>query len=358
METALKMLIFADFHYKKGVYPMTCDHLDAILKKAHEHRVDYVIHAGDFCNDYVGSPEIVNAYLNNVYGLPVYGVLGNHELEYFVGERFTPQYADNPMAFVTARLCNRPDEVIWGTPSGRLEDGRIGYYYFDRNGIRTICTDTNFSYSREREAWEHNLTYHAPLDNVHGDALGPDQLRWLEAVLLDAARRDIPCMVIGHAGLSDLWYRSADWEAVQAIYARANAIRRGTVLFSVNGHYHTDHLQLRDNVLYMDVNTVLNGWWVNSYEPHYTDGQWFAFTEYDADGRAVDCYRKNYRDLSMGDQTWFFQTPLSCIVTITSSGQITVEGMETGWAYDVIPTTDGRTGVMPGISSGTFQIER
>lgn len=358
VSNSLKFLLFADFHYKKGVYPMAVEHLDTIMKKAHENGVDYVIHCGDFCNDYVGSPEIVNAYINNEYGLPVYGVLGNHELEYFVGERFTPQYAENPMAFVTARINNVPDEVVWGTPSGKYEDGRIGYYYFDVKGIRMICTDTNFSYSKERDAWEHNITYHAPLGNVHGDALGPDQLGWLEEVLTDAAHKGIPCMVIGHAGLSNLWYHSFDWSAVQDIYQRANAIRKGTVLFSINGHYHTDHLQVLDNVLYMDVNTVLNGWWVNSHEPHYEDGHTFEFVEYDADGNAVDVYKKNYHDLSMGNQTWFFKDPLSCIVTVTGDGKITIEGMESGWVYDVVPTTDGRTGVKAGISSGKYKLER
>ncbi len=365
MSEALKLLLFADFHYKKGVYPMTVEHLDAVMKKAHEHGVDYVIHAGDFCNDYLGSPEIVEAYLNNAYDLPVYGVLGNHELEYFVGERFTPQYADNPMALVTARIGNRPDEVVWGTPSGRFEGGRIGYYYFDVKGIRMVCTDTNYSYSRERDAWEHNVTYHAPLDNVHGDALGPDQLRWLEEVLTDAAQRGIPCMVIGHAGLSELWYHSADWVAVQAIYARVNALRRGTVLFSINGHYHTDHLQLHDNVLYMDVSTVLNGWWVNSYEPHYADGHTFTFTEYDADGQAVATYPRSYTELWQGQGTWFVKEPMSAIVTVSTDGHVTVEGCETEWVYGIAPEQPedkffaGEFAfAAPRITSGEYQIER
>ncbi len=357
--SSVKMLVFADFHYKKGVYPMRVEHLETILRAAQEHGVDYVIHAGDFCNDYYGSPEILNTYLNNPYGLPVYGVLGNHELEYFVGEKFTPQFAANPMRLVTEHITNRRDEVVWGTPDGSFGDGSIGYYYFDVNGIRMVCTDTNFSYSYEREAWEHNITYHAPLGNKHGDALAPQQLVWLEEVLTDAAHRHIPCMVIGHAGFSGQWNVSYDHVAVREIYARVNAITQGTVLLSINGHYHTNRQAVVENVLYFDVGTVLNGFWVNEHAPHYEDGHTFEFVEYNDQGEPVDSYLKNYRDLSMGNQTWFYKDPLFCIVTVSEDGHIAIEGMKTEWMYGIEPPADQRKPPNDGeIHSADYQLVR
>ena len=91
----LKFVIFSDFHYKKGMYASTIDHMKQILSRAAEAGASFVIHCGDFCNDYSGSPELVQAYLQNPQGLAVYGVYGNHELE----------SADNSMQAVTPLLA-------------------------------------------------------------------------------------------------------------------------------------------------------------------------------------------------------------------------------------------------------------
>ena len=74
----LKFLVFADLHYKKGMYTAPVESLHAILDRAAKENVDFVIHCGDFCNDYKGSPEITDAYLNNRHHLPVYGIYGNY----------------------------------------------------------------------------------------------------------------------------------------------------------------------------------------------------------------------------------------------------------------------------------------
>lgn len=80
--------------------------LERLLARAAEEKVDFVIHLGDFSNDYVGSPEITDLYLNNPYGLPVYGIYGNHELE--SNNRmvcYTPP--DKPHGYQTRREADR-----------------------------------------------------------------------------------------------------------------------------------------------------------------------------------------------------------------------------------------------------------
>ena len=178
----LSFLVFADLHYKKGMYAVRVQDLKQIMKRAHENNVDFVLHAGDFCNDYSGSPEIVKEYLKNAYDLSVYGVYGNHELE----------SANNSMEAVTPLLTNDPN-VVWEN----------GYYWFERKGYRFICADTNYSYNEKEQVWEHNRTasWGAPAGNLYPDSLGPEQLRWLESVLTDAAQKKIPCILVSHAGL-------------------------------------------------------------------------------------------------------------------------------------------------------------
>ena len=112
----IKFLVFADTHYKKRMYRTSVSDLEKIMKRAHDEGAEFVVHCGDFANDYKNSPEFLKAYLENKYDLPVYGVYGNHELE-----------ADNTMDIVSANLCNRKvnfGTAVYGEPA-------CGYWYTD-----------------------------------------------------------------------------------------------------------------------------------------------------------------------------------------------------------------------------------
>ena len=132
----IKFALFSDLHYRENLYLTSISDLDKILERANENDVDFIIHAGDFCNSYPESPEATSRYLNNKYNLAAYGIYGNHELE-----------GCTTMQIVTPLLNNR--EVVWGTPDGKIGDGSIAYFYFDINGIRIVCTDTNYSFNSE-----------------------------------------------------------------------------------------------------------------------------------------------------------------------------------------------------------------
>lgn len=327
----LSFLVFADLHYKKGMYAVRVQDLKQIMKRAHENNVDFVLHAGDFCNDYSGSPEIVKEYLKNEYDLSVYGVYGNHELE----------SANNSMEAVTPLLTNDPN-VVWEN----------GYYWFERKGYRFICADTNYSYNEKEQVWEHNRTasWGAPAGNLYPDSLGPEQLKWLESVLMDAAQQGIPCILVSHAGFVEGRKCSPDTDAVRELIRKVNAIKAGTVRMCINGHYHTNHLETIEDVLYFDVNAVINGSWVPKKEQHYTDEHTFALESYDGEGNCLGAETVPLSKLWQSVNTHYFRAPLSAIVTINDDSSIRVEGSRTGWLYDVEPV-DPLPGIMPWISS-------
>lgn len=343
----IKFSVFADLHYKYMMYAPTVEDLDKILKRADENNVDFVIHCGDFCNDYIGSPELYNSYLNNKYGLEVHGIYGNHELE----------SNNNSMSFVTPKLTNGK-ENNWGTFDRKIGDGNIAYYYFDKNGFRIICTDTNYSFNHEFSAWEHNRTcsYGPPADNSLRESLGEKQLKWLEAVLLDAAQKKLKCIVFSHASFSGIWGSSPDTTKVKDLFAKANNIRKGTVIMAINGHYHTNHLTENNGIVYMDVNTVKNGAWIAKGYPHYNDEHTFKVTEYDDDGNAIAKRDELLKKPWMSPNTWYFEEPLSAIITIRENGHIAIDGMKTAWAYDVTPEADGIGGCETQISSKEFKL--
>ena len=351
--TSVKFVLFSDFHYKEGMYATTADDLRAVLARAAESGAGLVLHAGDFCNDYKGSPEIIEReYLNNPAGLPVYGVYGNHELE----------TSGNTMSVVSPLLTNRAGEVVWGTWDGKPRaDGSVGYYCFDRDGFRFIMTDTNYSWNPTEKKWEHNhpATSSPPSTNTHVNSLGDVQLAWLEKTLTDAAEKGLHCILVGHNSLSGIRSSVYEVEAVQKLFARVNGLRPGTVMMCINGHYHTDHLDVANGILYMDVNTTRNGYWERRTDTHYAPGkgQTFPFVSYDAQGAPVGMLARELSTLTQAANTWFFTDPLCAVVTVDSCGNIVVEGARTGWMYGITPPNE-KGGTHPWISDGEFHLFR
>jgi len=346
--------LFSDFHYEQGMYMSSVADLEEILKRGNDNNVDFALQLGDFCNDYIGSPEITNAYLNNSYNMSVYGIYGNHELE----------SENNTMAVVTPLLTNRADNVVWGTADGKIaEDGSIAYYYFDKGGFRIVATDTNYSYNPTTGEWEHNPenSYGPASGNIKANALGPVQLAWLEDVLTDAANNGKKCIVLSHATFNTIWdLPSADAEAVIDIFDRVNNIKSGTVIMALNGHIHTNRSMVSNNVLFLDVNTVRNNYWVGSGFTHYfeEDGHTFTYVQYDENGNVSNTIENaplSKPTLSQGDNTWFSADPLSAIVKITSTGKIIVDGVQSSWIYDVVPE-DALDYMQPEITDNTFNL--
>lgn len=341
MDNKIKFSVFSDFHYKFGMYISSVEDFGTIMDKAKSNNVDFVIHGGDFCNDYIGSPELINAYINS--DQKVYGIYGNHELE----------SKDNSMATVTPKLTN-DNNVIWGTESGTIEDGSKAYYHFDYNGFRLIFTDTNYSYCEEKNLWEHNYTcsYGPPNGNVRYNSLGPIQLEWLEKVVLEAADLGLHCIVVGHDSFSGIWGSSADTDKVRKIFGKANQMRKGTVLMAINGHHHTNRIAKADDIVFLNVNCAKNGCWIPEGFDHYTEEQTYMRTEYDDEGNAVERKAVPLTDAWMSRNTWYFEDPLSTIVTVEANGHIVIDGMKTKWLYDVSPNSPNR---MPEITCAEFK---
>jgi hypothetical protein len=346
----IKFLLFSDFHYKQGMYISSVADMNALMDKANSNNCDFALSSGDMCNDFKGSPELLNAFLNNKYNLPVYNVYGNHELE----------SEGNTMQIVTPQLTNDTN-VVWGTEDGKIGDGSIGYYYFDKNGFRVINLDNNYSYNAKTGEWEHNkpASYGSPAANLYGSSLGPVQQKWFEEVLYDAAEKGLSCIVNGHESYSGVWDSAPEAAAIRELYAKVNDIRSGTVLVSINGHFHTNRQAVVENVLYIDINTTRNTWWQGEAIDHYTSEHTFEFVQYDDEGNPVSTTDYSVGYLSMGKNTWFSADPLSAVVTVNKQGEITMEGQKSDWLGGVVPTTQPSQYVgiaVPEISSGEWDI--
>ncbi len=347
MDNKLKFCLFADFHYRKGMYSVTLSDLLEILNRAESEQAEAIFHAGDFCNDYNESAEIIAPLLNNKMGLPVCGVYGNHEIE----------GVNCSMQVVTPYLTNVKN-AVWGTKNGKIGDGSIAYYYVDIKNFRIVCTDTNYSFNKEG-FWEHNRTSSCGprAENLFGDSLGTAQLNWLEEVLIKSAKEGKKCIVISHDSFSGKFRStSPDAEYIRRLFARVNAMKKGTVLMAINGHIHTNNACVLDNVLYLDMNTTRNIWWQMPRDEHYTDEHTYRFTEYE-NGKEVKTYDRSYTKDYMHMHTWYSKDPLSAIVTVSEDGEITVDGIESEFVFGILPPETKHSDCEPKVLSGNWKLD-
>ncbi len=323
--------VFSDFHYIEGMYISSIADMNEIFDRAYENGSSFVLSAGDMCNDIKGSPELINALLNNKYGLTAANVYGNHELE-----------GPNSMEIVTPTLTNAQN-VVWGTANGSY-DSSIGYYYFEKDGFRIICTDTNYSWDPTNQIWEHNTTwsYGPPSGNTNINALGPVQLAWLQSVLDDAVEKDIPCIVMSHASLNTGWgEQSYDAATTQKMFEEANKANPNTVMMHISGHSHDDRIENINGIVYMRCNTTRNGYWKAAGTDHYTEEDTFMKETYDENGNFLGYVETPIGSLNGGKNTHFFKDPVSAVVTIDECGIITIDGSTTTWLNDVNPDLTG-----------------
>lgn len=343
----VKFALFADLHYHERHQAASVENINEIMAYANKSGVDFVMQLGDFSSNWKGSPEAIKAYIENPYGLAAYGIYGNHDL----------QSAKNSMETVTPLLNNR--EVVWGTEDTKINArGDVAYYWFDVNGIRMVCLDTNYSYDPENDVWEHNQpnSYALKKGNIKEHSLGKAQIQWLRGVLNDAAEKEIQCIVYSHASFMDLPYgTSPDKDEVRQMFNEVNAKRKGTVLAVFNGHRHATNAGVFDGIFFYDMNVALMGAWSGPEMPHYTDEQTFDFTEHDDDGNVTGRYEKKLNELWRGNYSWYFSTPLYTVVTVSTDGRITVEPMETEWLYGVEPPFS-HAGIQTRVVGGEFDL--
>lgn len=326
----IRFTVIGDFHYNKRQYATTVADMERIVENSHEENVDFILHVGDLSTDYEHSPELLSTLLDNRYNIPVYGIMGNHELE-----------TNNNPDVVIPYLTNR--KVNFGAPI--YNENRAAHWYTDIGGFRLIGLDTNFVFLPEKDEWQRKLSFWKPKESILDLSLSPLQLQWLDKTITDAAAHGKKVLIASHAPLiNEPWlYTSPDFELVQKIFAKYPK----TVLLALNGHIHTDNFEIRNDIAYFDVNTARLGCWWHQEEHHYLPEHTFSFTDYDKEGNKLDTVDMPYRGLSQGRNSWFFQDPLWATVTATEDGHITIKGRKTGWACGVIPDKDRIPGFYP-----------
>lgn len=283
----LYFCVFSDYHYWPGHYPIGTEGMAQIMKNAYNHSAKLAIQCGDLAHNAPGSPELMHLFTGNAYGIRVLSCLGNHEVE----------------------AIDSLESVL------QCYGMKNNYEFHDIDGFRLIMLDTN--YYKTRDGLMHNPPRSHSAPNGDGDYLPPEELEWLRDAVMTSP---YPCLLFSHASL-ECPVGCKDALAVRELIREANRVHPGRVLMCINGHYHRNHITVEDDVVFFDVNAVYNGHW----QPVKHDG-----------------YPKAFADSArMARQVCIHKDPLHAFVRVNSNGKIDIEGMQTGYLFDVSPESLG-----------------
>ncbi len=286
--------VCADYHLDPQ-YPIGPEGITKIVNRAKAHNVDALVHCGDFVVDLKNQQAALEAFLHNDAGIPAFGCYGNHELEQTESlEELNAAYG--------------------------VENS---YHYRDVKGFRFVLLDTNH-YELD------GVFHHYPGNYWGGHAkerrldtlLGEAQLAWLEETLMTSP---YPCFLVSHASfeLTHPDVAGRDAAKVQEILHLVNEQFPRRVLMCINGHYHTDSVNVVDNIVYFNVNAAH----MIAWRP-----------------KKHDCFPKEFcAPYRSADNGAFTVEPLSAIVTVDSEGTIDIRGMTSACVFGVLPEDIGES---------------
>ena len=298
-EKPFKVCVFSDLHYTPGVYTNDDpEFLGKILARAESEGCDMVIHLGDMVQN-VAEPavrKLVEHY--NSFRIPSFHVLGNHEQD---GTAY--------------------EEVLHVLALER------GYYSMDRGGFRFVILDPNYFCNEPGRFIHHskgNYFHRSVMSTINW--IPPEQMEWLRQTINTSP---YPCVVFSHQSLERgpggaVVKNAAD---VRRIFNEANAKNPGRVRLVANGHLHTDHLRILDNIVYWDVNSANMYYW----------------------GPKQRAYPQEYLRRHAGapytfgccEDTLGWKDPLSAVVSLYPNGRIKIEGSRSDWLFGVTPKDAG-----------------
>ena len=235
----LKFCVFSDIHYNPGVWPHgETEYLDRILKRAKDGGSDFIIQLGDFTHRVDRQLELDYIRRYNTCGIPAYHVLGNHD-----GERGEGGY----------RLAMEK----YGMPSS--------HYFFDRGGWRFIVGDPNYMVVDGKYVHFEGGNLREALKQCKVkmcNCIPPEQVEWIASTISDSP---FPCVFFSHQSV-ERGGSVANGREIMKIFNEANRKSPGKVRLVVNGHHHCDHVSVKDDIVYLDLNSASYAYFVKRHD--------------------------------------------------------------------------------------------
>lgn len=269
----MKFLLFSDLHHAPGVFMGgTVEDLSLLRSRCEKEACDFAIHTGDFCHSPHKSGDFLRAYRD--FPVPTYHCLGNHDTDGTPYQEVLPLY--------------------------RMEKD---YYFFDAKDCRMVVLNANYLLLNGNYVNYSQFNYYK--HPACRDYLPPEQLAWLEQTIASSPH---PCILLCHES-----FERPDGvqnrKEVLSLIDRANRRKPCSVIACFNGHYHRDHRQILEGVLFCEINSASYDWLPT---PHH-------------------CYPKALeQEHELINHTVVYDRPLSAVVT-WENRRLTVQGTEGGY---------------------------
>lgn len=277
---------FADIHYYPGSFPHdSWDWLQQILDRATKHNADLIIQLGDFTHGTDSAWDYVKKY--NDFKIPTLHTPGNHDFDSCTFEK-------------TFDMYNLPK----------------GYKYVDKNGFRIIITDPNYCFKEGKYIHYSKGNYFKLGGGAH---VPPEQLEWLKDTIENSP---FPCIVTSHQSYERDNASCSNYLQVRKIFNDANEKNPGRVRLVINGHHHHDNIRILDGIVYFDLNSASYEWVPKAhdkYPPEIANKHRFA------------------------RNTVMYNDPISAIITMTTDGQLTIEGQKSSFLNGITREMTGNS---------------
>ena len=274
--TSLSFGLIADPH--KDLMPDADLRLETFMKQVEEKKPDFILQLGDFCFPKNENKGFLNIW--NTFSGPSYHVLGNHDMD-VSSKRQTMDY--------------------WGM--------EMPFYSFDKGGFHFIVLDANFMCKDGKYIDYDKANFY--VDDQFRTFVHPDQLEWLKA---DLDSTQYPSLIFSHQSLFNYKWGIKNRLEIQKIMEAAN-LKAGwnKVVACFNGHDHIDFCHQLNGIHYIEINSMSYQWLGSAYENK---------------SRYPKAFYDQYPNL--GKQAPY-KEPLFCFVTISSQGELSIEGTHTSW---------------------------
>lgn len=101
--------------------------------------------------------------------------------------------------------------------------------------------------------------------------------------------------------------------------------------------------------------TARLGGWRHRDKFHYSRDMEYSFQEYTNGKKADELQHFPINSMSQAINSWFFEDPLSAVVTVTENGYFKIEGSTTQWLYGIEPDYEDN-GMKPCIEDHDVQL--
>ena len=132
-----------------------------------------------------------------------------------------------------------------------------------------------------------------------------------------------PCIVTSHQSYERDNASCSNYLQVRKIFNDANEKNPGRVRLVINGHHHHDNIRILDGIVYFDLNSASYEWVPKAHDKYPPEI-----------ANKHRCARN----------TVMYNDPISAIITMTTDGQLTIEGQKSSFLNGITREMTGNSG--------------